>query len=308
MKILGIVVALMVLATSAQAQPVNCAAQWSRLNDLLAKARSIEVPIPGLIRQTASGSCRTNGIRFPVGDKVQVKADRLSWAGRDLDRFVSEGLPPTALAVDLEGITISPDIGDPVFSYLQGIQARGSTFGLSINLDWDEAENVLRVVAVRFLMPEDDYVEFQARIEGVDLTSASSMQFSVGSFALTQSSIKVRSKRMFQDYLLLPLGLAILEGAEDPAEKVDELRVFANASIDQAPDQIVPTESKSALKALVQDLPEPSGVLSIDQTASPGIGPARFIPFAIGGAKFESIDDIWQVLNGVSLAITYDKL
>ena len=175
-------------------------------------------------------------------------------------------------------------------------------------MDWDEDEKVLQVAAIRLSLPEDDYVEFQARIEGVDLTSASSLQFSVGSFAMTGATLKVRSKRMFQDYLLLPLGSAVLQGAENPAEEVNEWKKLANSSIDQAPDQIVPLASKSALKALVREMPEPSGILTIDQKASPGIGPARFLPFAIGGAKFEGLDDLWQVLDGVILAITYDKI
>ena len=308
MRIFSAICAILTLASVAQAQPVNCNAQWSRLNDLLTKMGGIEVPIPGLIRQTSIGGCRTNGIRFPAGDHVQLRADSLSWSGRDLDRFATEGLPPTALSVYLDGVTITPDIGDPVYSYLQAIQARGKWFDLSINLDWDEDDNVLQVAAIRLSLPEDDYVEFQARIEGVDLTSASSLQVSVGSFAITGATFKVRSKRMFQDYLLVPLGFVALQGADDPAEKINELKELASASIDQAPDQLVSTSSKSALKALVQDLPEPSGILTIDQDASPGIGPARFLPFAIGGAKFEGLDDLWQILEGVTLGVTYDKI
>jgi len=306
MKTLSAVLAMLALVSVANAQPVNCNAQWSRLNDLLTKTRSIEAPIPGLIRQTANGGCRTNGVRIPAGDHVRITAQSLSWSGRDLERFARDGLPPTALSIGLKGITISPDIGDPVYSYLQGIQARGSTLDLAVNLDWDAQKNALQVVAIRLSMPEEDYVELQAEIEGVDLTSASTMQVSLGSFALTEATLKIRSQQMFQDYLLLPLGLAVLEGAENPEEKVNELRALADMSIDQAPDQIVPPASKSALKALVQDLPEPRGTLTIAQNASPGIGPARFLPFVIGGATFESLDDIWQVLGGVTLNITYD--
>ncbi len=308
MRLLGALIAVFMLASAAHAQPANCNAQWSRLNDLLSKVRGFDAPVPGLIRQTADGGCRTNGVKFPAGDHVQVKAASLSWSGRDLDRFASEGFPPTALTLSLNGITIVPDIGDPVYSYLQNIQARGSTFDLAIRLNWVEAEKVLQVSAIRLLMPEDDFIEFSGQIEGIDLTSTSSMQVSVGSFALTQSVLTVRSKQMFQNYVLLPLGLAVLDGAENPAARVTELKALAKDAISEAPDQILSLRSKSALDALVDDMPEPSGILKIEQSANPGIGPARFIPLALRGGTIESLDDLWQLLNGVTLAITYDKI
>lgn len=304
---LSVLTAMLTTQAQAQAQAANCNAQWSQLNDLLIKAQALKAPIPGLIRDTADGGCRINGVRFPADGLLIVKADSLRWSGRDLDRFATDGLPPTALQLELTGVTVSPELDDPVFNYLRDIQARGQSFDLSVNLDWDQVQKQLNVRRVRLHMPEDDFVEFSAQFNGVDLTSENSMQTSVGSFQLMQSTLTVRSMRLFQDYVLFPIGSVVLGGAENPAAKVNDLKAQAQAAINQAPGDVLPLKSKSALTQLIDDLPDPSGTLIIEQSANPGIGPARFIPLALRGGSIDTADDLWQLMDGVTFAITYDK-
>ena len=105
----------------------------------------MSAPAPGLFRQTADKGCRTNGLVFPVNEHVVVKAESLTWSGRDMDRFVEGGLPPTAIALTLSGIRIVPQVGDKTFQYLQDVQSRGQNIEVSLSVNWDAADNVVSV-------------------------------------------------------------------------------------------------------------------------------------------------------------------
>lgn len=304
-RVFAAVLGLM-LATGAQAQDANCRAQWSQLSALLQQTGRIDAPLPGLIRETADGGCRTNGLVFPASEHVTIKVDSVRWRGTDLARFTSQGLPPTSLVLWLEGVAVVPVIGDPVFNYLQGIQAQSSAIDAHVSIDWDDEARVLQLESLRIDLPQDDYIEASALIEGVDLSTKRSIQMSAGSFAISSQKLVVRSTHMFQSYLLIPLGMALLDGAENPAKRTDDLKRMARDAIDLAPSDVLSPATKSALRATVADMPAPSGVLTVQQQADPGLGPARFLRLATEGLS--SIDDFWDVLDGVEITVTYDKL
>lgn len=299
---------LLVLAGPVTAQGVNCAAQWSKFSDLLITSGRLDTALPGLMRQTADGGCRTNRLVFPAGKHLTIKADSLRWSGDDLARFATDGLPPTSLRLALTGITLVPEIGDRVFSYLQGIQARGNEIDVSVSIDWDEAEKELNIKALRIDLPLGDFVEVQGTVEGIDLSTSQTIQMSAGSFAMTEATVVVRSQQMFQDFLLLPLGMPLLEGADNPAARVQDLKMMGLEFIADVPDAVLSIGSKAALKALISDMPEPSGILRLSQTSTPGIGPARAIAFAMRGGDFEALDDFLMLMQGIKIDITYDRL
>ena len=113
---------------------------------------------------------------------------------------------------------------------------------------------------------------------------------------------------MFQNFLLLPLGMALLDDAENPAARVQELKAMGLEFITDIPDAALAAGSKTALKTLISDMPEPSGILRISQSASPGIGPARAIAFAMSRGDFEALDDFLMLMQGIKIDITYDRL
>lgn len=304
-RIFAVVLGL-ILTTGAQAQDANCRAQWSQVSSLLQQTGRIDTPLPGLIRETADGGCRTNGLVFPASEHVTIKVDSVRWRGTDLARFTAQGLPPTSLDLWLEGVAVVPVIGDPVFNYLQGIQAQNSTIDARVSIEWDNEARALQLERFRIDLPQDDFIEVSALIEGVDLSTKRSIQMSAGSFAITSQTLVVRSTHMFQSYLLIPLGTALLDGAENPAKRTEDLKQMARGAIDLAPSDVLSPATKSALKAMVADMPDPSGVLTVQQKANPGLGPARFLRLAAQGLT--SIDDFWKLLDGVEISVSYDKL
>ena len=267
----------------------------------------MSAPAPGLFRQTADKGCRTNGLVFPVNEHVVVKAESLTWSGRDMDRFVEGGLPPTAIALTLSGIRIVPQVGDKTFQYLQDVQSRGQNIEVSLSVNWDAADNVVSVDNLLISLPSDDFIRFEAQVEGVDLSTAESLRNSAISFGVTLVDLEIRSERIFQNYLLLPLGMVLLEGQSNPEARVDELKDLAKTAVEGAPSQLVSEGSKAALLSLVEDLPEPAGTLRLRQTASPGIGVARGLAFGMQAERAETLDDLWPLFDGIDVEITYDR-
>ena len=299
--------AVLMLAHPAHAQPVSCKAQWLRLSETVAGAFGVEAPTPGIVRELANGGCRTNGLTFKTDENVSLKAESLQWRGRDMERFVSEGLPPTAFNLELSGVRIVPTFGDPTYQYLLDLQSRGQNIEVELALDWDAAEKVLRVENLLISLPNDDFIRYENRIEGVDLSTKQSLQMSAGSFGMTHSVLVVRSERFFQNYLLLPLGLALLDGHPNPAARIAELKAEGKALIAIVPGWLLSSASKAALGDLLEDLPDPSGTLRIEQRADPGMGVARGMAMAVRIQAMEEVGDLWSLFEGIEVDVSYER-
>lgn len=307
MKTALAVVLAVLLAGPAAAQSVNCAAQWASLVDMLGRTAGMKPPAPGIFRQTADRGCRTDGLEFAADRHLAIKANRLTWTGRDMERFVQDGLPPTAFELTLSGIRFVPQVGDKTFEYLHDIQARGQSIEVSLSVNWDDVENVVTVDNLLISLTGGDFIKFDSRVEGVDLTNAESLAQSAGQFGLTEMNLEIRSKRMFQNYLLLPLGMALLDAHPDPAARMAELKAMGRHAIDTAPNDWIAPRSKAALKSLLDDLPDPAGTLRIRQTATPGIGVARALAFSLRAGSVRTVEDLWPFFDGITTEISYER-
>ena len=298
---------IILLAHPAVSQSSTCAAEWTKLIDTASASFGMAKPAPSLFRQTANGGCRTSGLEFKINEHVAIKADSLSWSGRDMDRFVETGLPPTALELTVSGIRIVPQVGDPTFQFLQDIQTRGQNIGVTLSLDWEAETRELFLRYFTISLPSDDYVRVTARVEGVDMSSAESLAKSAATFGLTDVGLEVRTTRIFQDYLLFVVGMALLDGHPDPAARMAELKAIGRTGIDAAPGDVLSETSKAALKRLVDDMPEPAGLLRITQTANPGLGVARGLLLSRQSQAIKSVDDLGPLIDGITLDVTYDR-
>ncbi|NNE88101.1 MAG: hypothetical protein HKN27_08490, partial [Silicimonas sp.] len=222
--------------------------------------------------------------------------------------FVTEGLPPTAPTLRVDGITINQDFGDKTLSYLNRIQNKGRTIEVLFDADWDAGHRRLSINALNLSFPDDDHVQFSAEIEGVDLSSRNNILMSAGSLAITRTVTDIRSKRTFQDYLLQPLGFALLYRSDDPEARVAELKDVGRAYIAMVPDDILPQKSQADLLSLLDQMPDPSGRLVIETTATPGIGPARFATLAMRRGGITDPAQIFEALRGLVLNITFEPL
>lgn len=109
---------------------------------------------------------------------------------------------------------------------------------------------------------------------------------------------------LFEDYLLMALGSALLPPEGDREAAVRGVRADLSERIDDLPSKSVSKNSKAALRAMVAELPNPSGTLALSLRADPGIGPARVAGYAVTGVP-ELPADLWPLFQGVTLDVVW---
>ena len=285
----------------------ECTAELERMSELVARSGMAQMVPLSTAETDGEGRCRLEGLEFRAGRSVVVKADALIWSGEGRERFLRDNLPPLSLELDLTGLRVVPEIGDPVMTYLLDVQSRARPADLSIRVGWDEAENVLEWEKIELRFAGGDYVRYQAIVEDVDLSSMNAIQMSAGSFGITRTVLEVRSQGLFEAYALMPLGMALLHGEADPAARVEELKRRARSEISRLPETIFPPESKSSLANLADDMPAPAGTLRVEMTANPGLGTARGMQMALRGEDLSDLAEIWPLLEGVRYDIGYER-
>ena len=76
---------------------------------------------------------------------------------------------------------------------------------------------------------------------------------------------------------------AFLAGSDDPGAELGRLVALGQGAVDTLPGTSFDASTRAALKALLGDLPHPSGTIDVSLTADPGIGPARLAPMFVTG-------------------------
>lgn len=286
---------------------VYCKGVWDKLNTLLTDSRALPQAMETAAAPSRQGAdCVLTGIRIAAPPSGEVHLRRIAWRGAGFDRFTGQGLPPERLLIRAEGVRFVPQINDKVMQYLLEEQSAPSGVDVTLSLRWEPDTREFRVELFDADFPGENTVQLRAMVEGVDLSSRNAMQMSAGSAALRNMTVEITSNGLFESYLLVGLGAGLLQGADDPARRVAELKAQAVDEIAAIPQSILPAPSQQALRTLIGDLPHPKGRLKIDMTATPGLGAARFLPLATQrGAITRS--SIWPLLKGVRYDISYPR-
>ena len=295
--------ALAVLAAIWLAAPAaaGCTEQWDRLGALLTDTGLIEAPLAAA-PVTAADGCRLETPFVPL-ERMTLKAELLRWSGEGLERFEQDGLPPVSIRVALTGARVVPDLGDPVMSYIFDLQGTARTSDVFFDAAWDADANSLWIERATVVFPSGDHVRLRATVAGVDLSDQGALMASLQSFAVTSAEADVRSHGLFEQYLLMPLGLALLDRDSDPAMQVADLKTRAIAWIDALPGAVFPEKSRAELKQLVGEMPTPKGTLSIEMTADPGLGPVRGMDLV--AALEQDPAALWSHAEGVRFDIEF---
>lgn len=297
--------ALALLAGHAQAEPV-CPQFWAGMAAL---------PIDAVgIRATPTGDadgCEATEVVVDLpgeyvpdwhAERVRLKGSALPWLTALIGSGSSEGLRPERLEVEVEGLRPVVATGNPQMDYLLAAQARANTIDGRLVLDWDAAARRLAVTALEADFPGDNLLRFSAGIDGVDLTDAAAMQMSVSGFALREASLEVRTHGLFEWYFLMSLGPSILPYDGDIEAAAAALRSEATAAVMALPEPVFDRSDKDALAALIAELPNPSGTLTLDFQARDGFGPARFMGYANEGLP-DTLAAAAPLLDGVKVTI-----
>lgn len=228
--------------------------------------------------------------------------DRLRFRGSALG-WLAEGMGlPEGLEVAVDGLHFVIQTGQAQTDWLLAAQARAQKIRAEAALSWDAGARVLRLEGLSVDFPGENLVDASAVVTGVDLSSTGALQMSAGSFALTEAELRVRSHGLFEAYLLMALGTALLPPEGDMEAAAEALRTDLRAAVAGLPDAMVGAGSRAALAALVGELPNPSGELTLSLRAEPGLGPARLAGPALTGMP-ASLADVAPLVQGVTVEV-----
>jgi len=218
-------------------------------------------------------------------------------------QWIADGSsPPDRLGVGLTNLRAVIQTGDPQSDFLYAAQSRPNGARLNLDLAWDAAANALAVEQLVVDFPGENLITLSLLMSGVDLSSPGAMQMSTTSFALSEADLKIQTHGLFEWYALVALGTAVLPRDGDIEAAAQRLREDAMEAVGALPEAQFVGESKAALAALIAELPNPAGTLTLALRADPGFGPTRFAGYALTGAP-DTIEAAAPLLDGVRIEI-----
>ena len=189
-----------------------------------------------------------------------------------------------------------PGVDAEIDKYLATLSA-----DVALVAHWDEEARQASLDLLSIRMAQGDYITARAVVDNVDFGSKTKMQMSAGGFSIPNVNLEFETFGTFEKLLADPFGSALWGRSEDRAERVATME----GNVDLLPPSIVPPASKAAIKAFFKDTPSPKGAVHIDISASPGLGPVRFLPYVTGLSGTGPPDEIWSMLQGVQIKVRY---
>jgi len=279
-----------------------CPAAWEKVATTLSAFGAAS----GKVRQEGDW-CLVQGMVLDLGGQYQPDwhVDRLRFRGSAVTWLVDGSSAPEGLEIAVEGLRLVVQTGSAQFDWLYAAQARANMINAEASLSWDPKAKVLRLESLGIDFPGDNQIDLSAALTGVDLSSTGAMQMSTTSFALTEADLKVTTHGLFEGYLLIPLGSAFLPDEGDMAAAVDAIRTELIAAVVNLPGSSFSDASKDGLLALIMQLPNPAGEVTMSLRAAPGIGPARVAGYALVGVP-QSVAEAAPLLKGVTVDVGWD--
>ena len=283
-----------------QAGQALCAAAWARASEGLGALGAVTA---AGVAQEGDWCVVTGPVVDPHGQYVPAwHMDQLRFRGSALG-WIAEGTGlPEGLEVAVEGLRLVVETGDARMDWLFAAQARPNEIGAKLVLAWNPAAKIMRLDRLSIDFPGENLVDLSAVVTGVDLSSQGAIQMSATSFALTEADLRISTHGLFEWYALMALGPMVLPPEGDMAAAAAGIRSDLLAMVCDLPGTSVSDASKAALAALVADLPNPSGDLTVRLKAKPGIGPVRFGGYAVTGVP-ATLTEAAPLFQGVTVDV-----
>jgi len=228
-------------------------------------------------------------------DRLRVRGTALGW--------IADGSTlPEGLEVVVDGLRLVVETGNQQTDWLFAAQSRPNAIYAEAALSWDAGAGVLRLEGLTVDFPGENAVQASALVRGVDLSSTGAMQMSVTSFALTEADLRVTTHGLFEWYLLMALAPMLLPPEGDMDAAAEAIRADLLAGVNDLPEASFSGASKAALQALVGELPNPSGDLTVALRSEAGIGPQRLGGYAMTGVP-ETLAEAALLLQGVTVDV-----
>lgn len=266
------------------------------------------VPLTGQYDGVEDGWCQLSKLALVTnGYTPDVYVDRLRLRGAAVGWFLLGETGPSPvvdLDAQVEGLRLVPQMGDPQMDYLYLVQSNAWPIRAELSIGWEPERKLVTLSKLAVDFPGENALAVTARVANVDLASASAIQMSASGFAVMDATLDVTSKGLFESYLLMSLGPVLLPREGDMAAAVEGLQAQAVAGIAELPEAAFPADTKAALTALVQELPNPSGRLTASFRAPAGFGPARLAAFAAFGVP-TTLAEAAPLFQGITLEASW---
>jgi hypothetical protein len=207
---------------------------------------------------------------------------------------------PESFELDVRGLRIVPHMGSAQMKYLFGLQTFLNKIDASLAYSWERDARVLNVTKLAIDFPAENEFKATARIINVDLSSEGTLQGSAAGFGVTNADVELTTNGFFESYMAMALGPILLPQEGDMEAEVRKLRAKTTAAIGDLPGTTFSSQTKSALKDLVADLPQPKGTLTLSLRADQGFGPVRLTRYAMTGLP-ETVADLAPIFDGVQI-------
>ncbi len=272
---------LALLAAPAAAQSTDCAA----LSDFAAPfALDAGISLPPAVQD--GGGCLWSGVTWTAdgdyGQRVSVETLRLNGVG--LDRLALRQMPGR-IELRVTGLQVGAKVPDAVFDWALQVQGQRKRIDIDLLLTHDPEAQRLVLERLDADFPGDNRISLSWQMTGLDLTTFETFRSTLGGLAPRQMDLVVQSNGLFEDWALMPLAPFLLTDGDVPAQ-VQAARVRALEVVDtllvMAPDLLTPG-SREALSALLDDLPTPSGTLTLSMTSQPAALPEVLLGWVIFG-------------------------
>jgi hypothetical protein len=303
LRVLTLVVALASPVAGQDMTAKDCAALIAKLQGTLS-ALSVTFGAGGV----DAGRCVMSG--------VARSADRQSGVGWRADRVLLSGMAfagPYAtsgvldsLDIDVQGLTILPGFPDPVPPHLVDLQPYLRGIDATIGLNRNDASNSLQLSRLLVTLPLDAKIDVTAQVINADLSDLVAAPIRLAGALVTDADIKITSRGLFGALLTAALGPEPARDASARADAIRDLRAEATSQISQLPGPLFSLGSKSALRTLVADLPDPQGTLRVKLRSDQGIGAASFAGFLLGNPP-RSVADLAPVFEGVDVDVAWPR-
>lgn len=262
----------------------GCQETFTALLDMLVDDGAIEEAPTALVRARTDNWCGVRALRVPLETGQILAIEDFAWRGVDMDRFVSAGLPPTALDVSAKGVRFARATGDATTDALLLEMLAGTGMDVSFSGEWEKATRSLAVHNLTLSKDDGDRISLSAAIDNIDLTSTATIQMSAGGWSASKMGISAQIGDVFGRYA-------------QRATNVDA--EVAEASLAELPDEVMARASKDALVRFIDS--DRLGLLTVTASSDPGFSALRLAPLFMAGGSLDPA----QLWNGVVFDIGF---
>jgi hypothetical protein len=277
-----------------------CEAAWARVSEGMSALGNVSAPS---VAQEGDWCVVETPVLDMDGPYVpDWHMDRLRLRGSALGWIADGSSLPEGLEVAVEGLRLVVQTGDARMDWLFAAQSRPNAIHADLSLAWDPVQRALRLEGLTVDFPGENLLEASALVAGVDLSSTGSLQMSATAFAVTEADLRITMNGLFEWYALMALGPVVLPPDGDMDAAFKGLQRDITAALAELPGTTFSDSSKAAMAALVADLPNPLGVLTLSLRAEPGLGPTRVAGFAATGGP-DSLAEAAPLFDGVAVDV-----